>query len=139
MWKIEGGTLDSDPKDMGGRVTIEWLPGGFFMVQRGETASNEFKVHGLETIGYDPSAKAFTSYAYSDVAGSPSRYYWDVRGDVAKHWTEGARCSGRFGEGGDAISGGWRPIGAPKEDAGERPRCGHHVVRRLVSGRMASE
>jgi len=110
-WKIEGRTLDSNRSNTSGQVTIEWLPGGFFMMQSGEIAVNEFKVHALEIIGYDPSTKAFPSYVYSDVAGSPSRYYWDVRGNVVKHWTKGARYSGKFSEDGNTLSGGWRPSG----------------------------
>jgi len=118
VWKIEGGTLDSNRNNISGQVTIEWLPGGFFMMQRGEIAVNEFKVHALETIWYDPSTKVFPSYVYSDVAGFPSRYYWDVRGNVVKHWTKGAKYSGEFSEDGNTLSGGWRPIGRQKKTQG---------------------
>jgi hypothetical protein len=118
VWKIEGHTLDSNRNIVSGQVTIEWLPGGFFMIQRGEIAVNEFKVHALEVIGYDPSTKVFPSYVYSDVAGFPSRYYWDIRGNVAKHWTKGARYNGKFSEDGNTLSGGWRPIGRQRKTQG---------------------
>ena len=118
VWKIEGRTLDSDSNNISGQVAIEWLPGGFFMMQRGEIAVSEFKVHALEIIGHDPSTKVFPSYVYSDVAGFPSRYYWDVRGNIVKHWTKGARYSGKFSEDGNTLSGGWRPVGRQKRTQG---------------------
>jgi len=36
MWIIEGQTLDSKDNNVSGRVTIDWLPGGFFLQQRGK-------------------------------------------------------------------------------------------------------
>jgi hypothetical protein len=55
---------------------------------------------------------------YSDLGGVPSRYYWDVRGNVVEHWTKGARYTGRFSEDGNRLSGGWRPARGKKSTPG---------------------
>ena len=108
-WIIEGRTLDSKDNNASGRVSIDWLPGGFFLQQRGEIEVRGFKVYGLEIIGYDPAKDIFPSHVFSNVGEVPARYYWDVQGDVVTHWTEGAKYTGRFSEDGNVLSGGWRP------------------------------
>jgi len=114
-WIIEGGTLDSKNNNISGRVTIDWLPGGFFLQQRGEIEVMGFKVHGLEIVGYDPATKTFPSYVFSNIGEIPGRYYWDLQGDIVTHWTDGAKYTGRFSKDGNVLSGGWRP-----EEAVER-------------------
>src|SRR2546425_1228157 len=99
-WRITGRTLDSQDDNISGRVTIEWLPGGFFLQQRGEMDFMGFKMQSLELIGYDPSTKAFSSYVYSNMGGVPLPYQWDVQGDIVTHWTEGSKYTGTFSEDG---------------------------------------
>ena len=108
-WSIKGRTLDSQDDNISGRVTIEWLPGGFFLQQRGEMEFMGSKIHSLEIVGYDPSTKAFFSNVYSNMAGVPAPYEWDVQGNVVTHWTEGSKYTGTFSEDGNILSGGWRP------------------------------
>lgn len=108
-WIIEGRTLDSKDNNVSGRVSIDWLPGGFFLQQRGEIEVMDFKVLSLEIVGYDPTTKIFPSYVYSNMGESVIRYYWDVQGDDVTHWTEGSKYTGRFSEDGNVLSGGWRP------------------------------
>jgi hypothetical protein len=108
-WRLSGRSLDSEHANIRGRVKIEWLQGGFFMAQRGWIRLGSSRIHCLEIIGYDSQTKIFPSYVYSDLSGVPSRYHWDVRGDVVKHWTNGARYVGRFSEDGSRLIGGWRP------------------------------
>ena len=110
-WRITGHTLDSRDDNISGRVTIEWLPGGFFLQQRGEKDFMGFKVQSLELIGYDPETQAFSSYVYANMRGVPFRYQWDVQGDIVTHWTEGSKYTGTFSEDGRVLSGGWRPEG----------------------------
>ena len=100
-WIIEG--------NASGRVSIDWLPGGFFLQQRGEIEVGGFKVYGVEIVGYDPAANIFPSYVFSNVGEVPARYYWDVQGDVVTHWTKGSKYTGRFSKDGNILSGGWRP------------------------------
>lgn len=117
-WKIQGRTFDSKQDNISGRVTIDWLPGGFFMVQHGWIRVGGSKIHSMEVIGYDSQTKTFPSYLYSDLSGVPSRYCWDVRGDVVEHWTDGARYVGRLSEDRTRLTGGWRPVGHEKKGAG---------------------
>ncbi|MFL5699452.1 MAG: DUF1579 family protein [Ktedonobacteraceae bacterium] len=108
-WSIKGRTLDSQDDNISGRVTIEWLPGGFFLQQLGEMEFMGSKIHSLEIVGYDPSTKAFFSNVYSNMAGVPAPYEWDVQGNVVTHWTEESKYTGILSEDGNILSGGWRP------------------------------
>ena len=91
------------------RMSLEWLPGGFFLQQRGEMEFMGFKMQSLEIVGYDPSTQAFSSNVYSSMAGVPAPYQWAVQGDIVTHWTEGSKYTGTFSEDGTILSGGWRP------------------------------
>lgn len=108
-WRITGRTPDAQDDDISGHVTIEWLPGGFFLQQRGEMAFGNFRVYSVEIVGYDPSTDAFSSYVFSNMGEGPARYGWDVQGEVVTHWTEGAKYTGTFSEDGTTLAGGWRP------------------------------
>jgi len=108
-WSIKGRTLDSQDDNISGWVTIEWLPGGFFLQQLGEMEFMGSKIHSLEIVGYDPSTKAFFSNVYSNMAGVPAPYEWDVQGNVVTHWTEESKYTGTLSEDGNILSGGWRP------------------------------
>ena len=88
-WIIEGRTLGSKDNNASGRVSIDWLPGGFFLQQRGEIEVRGSKVYGLEIVGYDPATDIFPSYVFSNVGEASGRYYWNVQGDVVTYWTEG--------------------------------------------------
>jgi hypothetical protein len=90
-------------------VTIEWLPGNYFLQQRGEMEFEGFHVHSLEVVGYDSSAQVFSSSSFSNLGGIPLRYYWNVQGDVVTHWTEGSKYTGTFNTEGTILLGGWRP------------------------------
>jgi hypothetical protein len=108
-WNLKGRTLDSTDDSISGRTTIEWLPGEFFLQQRGEIEFMGFRVQSLEIVGYDASTKTFSSYVYSNMGEVPLRYHWDVQGDVVTHWTKGSKYTGRFSKDGKVLSGGWRP------------------------------
>lgn len=110
-WRMSGRTPDAQDDNISGRVTIAWMPGGFFLEQRGEIELGGFRVQSLEIVGYDPSTQAFASYVYSNLNGVPSRYHWDVQGDIVTHWTDGSKYTGTFSEDGTILSGGWRPDG----------------------------
>jgi hypothetical protein len=108
-WRIRGRTPDAQDDNISGRVAIEWLPGGFFLQQRGEMDFEGLRVYSLEIVGYDPSTQAFSSYGFSNLGGVPVRYYWDVQGDIVTHWTDGSKYTGSFSDDGSILSGGWRP------------------------------
>ena len=108
-WTMKGRTLDSDEDNISGRVTFEWLPGGFFLQQRFEMDFAGFEIQSLELIGYDPETEAFSSLVYSNLWGTPLPYKWDLRDDVLEISTDASEFRGTFSEDGDSFSGGWRP------------------------------
>jgi hypothetical protein len=108
-WTMTGRTLDSAEDNITGTVTIEWLPGGFFMQQRGEMNFMGHKVYSLEIVGYDEVTDTFPSTVYASMAGIPSRYAWDIQGITVIHSGQGAKYTGTFSEGGRILTGGWRP------------------------------
>jgi hypothetical protein len=110
-WTFTGRTLDSEEDNISGRLTYEWLPGGFFLQQRIELDFAGLDIKSLELIGYDPSTGAFSSHAYSNLFGAPVPYKWDLRDDVLTISLEGqASFEGRFSDDGNSFSGGWRPL-----------------------------
>lgn len=108
-WQIRGGTPEAPDDTISGRVTIEWLPGGFFLQQRAEMAVGEFRVHSLEIVGYDHSTDTFPAYVFSSLGEAALRYWWNVQGDVVTHWTDGSKYTGAFSDDGNTLVGGWRP------------------------------
>jgi len=117
-WRLSGRSLGSQEDDIRGQVTIAWLPGGYFMEQRGEIEVRGFKGQSLEIIGYDPATDTFPSTVYSSMDGAPAPYYWNVQGDVVTHWTKGSKYTGTFSEDGNTLTGGWRPDEGIETNAG---------------------
>jgi hypothetical protein len=109
-WDIKGRTLDSKEDNITGRMTCEWLPGGFFLTQRGEASCGGLTVRSLEIIRYDPATDTFPASVYSNGSGTVLPYHWDVRGDTVTHWTETDKYTGTLSEDGRTLTGGWRPI-----------------------------
>jgi hypothetical protein len=110
-WDMNGRTLDSEVDNITGRTTFEWLPGGYFLQQRIELNFVGYEVQSLELIGYNPETGTFPSTAYSNAAGVPLPYRWDIQGDELTITTEvlGATFHGRWSEDDSTFSGGWRP------------------------------
>jgi len=110
IWDIKGRTLDSDVDDISGRMTCEWMLGGFFLKQSGEIKFKGFKMQSLELIGYDPASQTFPASVYSDMSGVVLPYHWNVQGDTVTHWTDTHKYTGTFSDDGRTLTGGWRPI-----------------------------
>jgi hypothetical protein len=111
-WEARGRTLDSPEDNVSGRLTFEWLPGGFFLQQHVELNFAGYEVKGLEVIGYDPATGKFPSTVSSNLVGFPIPYEYDLQDDRVTIRTEfagGATYTGAFGEDGNSGSGGWRP------------------------------
>lgn len=117
-WKLTGRTFDSKVDNIRGNVTIEWLPGGFFLQMRGMIRMEGFEVQSLEIVGYDAATKTFPATVYSNMEGEPARYYWQVQGNRVTHWTKGSKYTGTFSKDGQTLSGGWRPDKGIKDTAG---------------------
>lgn len=111
-WEVWGRTLDSEEDNVSGRLTFEWLPGGFFLQQRVQLSFAGYDVQGLEIIGYDPSTGKFPSTVYSNLVGTPIAYEYHVDGERVTIRTElggGATFTGTWSEDRESMSGGWRP------------------------------
>lgn len=106
-WNVSG--------DATGEVAYEWLPGGFFLLQRYRLSFGDHEVEGIEIIGHDQPfgqepSRDIRSRAY-DNAGNTLDYVYELEGDVLTIWG-GERDSksyftGRFNDDGDVNSGAW--------------------------------
>lgn len=111
-WSIKGHTLDSKVDNVSALATFEWLPGGFFLKQNFEADFMDMKIQSLELIYYDPESDNFPSLVYSNLAGIPIPYRYDVRGKNVTITTDlagGAKMTGKISEDCNTFSGGWRP------------------------------
>jgi hypothetical protein len=111
-WSIKGRTLDSKVDNVFARTTFEWLPGRFFLKQSFEADFMGMKIQSLELIGYDQASDTFPSLVYSNLAGVPIPYRYDVKGNDVTITTDlagGAKMTGKISEDGNTFSGGWRP------------------------------
>ena len=72
-WEVKGRTLDAEEDNMSGRLTFEWLPGGFFLQQRVQFDFMGLDVRGLEIIGYDRPGGRFPRPSTRTWSGSRSR------------------------------------------------------------------
>lgn len=110
-WQMHGRTLDSDADNITARASYEWLPGGFFLVQRFQADFMGMAIDSLEIIGYDPETGTFPSTVFSNMIGTPLAYVWEIDGDELTITTEalGSTFRGRWSEDGTTFSGGWRP------------------------------
>lgn len=66
------GAWDVSGPEMGGRVTFEWMEGGFFLVQRVDLVHGGSRVRGVEYIGYDGESRSLKSHYFGDSGRSSS-------------------------------------------------------------------
>lgn len=107
-WEVTGGAE--------GRVTYEWMPGGFFLLQHIDLEQFGQRVTGMEVIGRtrpfgasEPSPDIHSRY-YDD-QGNTFDYVYEVEGDVLTIWG-GERGSpayfrGEFSADGATVDGAW--------------------------------
>jgi hypothetical protein len=109
-WEIKGRTIDSDVDNISGRMTCEWILGGFFLKQSGQIAFKGLTMQSLEIISYDPASQTFPASVYSDMSGTVLPYHWDIQGNTVTHWTEAHKYTGSFSDDGRTLTGGWRHL-----------------------------
>ena len=107
-WELSG--------DVGGRVTYEWMEGGFFLIQRVNLLQEDGSTSaGMEVIGHErplgeqPSADLKSRF-YSGT-GDTLDYTYELKGDTLRIWF-GERGSpayyeGAFSEDGATLRGAW--------------------------------
>lgn len=112
-WRLEGRDPASG-ETFTGTVTREWLPGGFFMVQRTETDGHP--QDGMEYIGYDSAGESLRSMLFSSEGPGPFcpfalEYFWEIAGDELTIWhgfrDSPAKFAGVIGREARTVSGAW--------------------------------
>jgi hypothetical protein len=106
-WSVSGGAR--------GRVTYQWMEGGFFLLQRVELEQYGQRIKGIEVIGHkrqfgaEPSAD-ITSRFY-DSMGNTLDYVYELEGDTLTIWGgekgSPAYYKGTFSQDGNTITGAW--------------------------------
>ena len=98
-----------------GRVTFEWMEGGYFLIQHVDLEQNGQRIKGIEIIGHE---KTFGSEPSEDIksrfysnTGDTLDYVYELEGDTLTIWG-GERGSpayyrGTFSEDSNTLSGAW--------------------------------
>jgi hypothetical protein len=129
-WDMEGHLVGSDERNIKGRATYRWVPGGFFVEQHVELDFMGLGIDSVELIGYDPETGTFPSTVYSNLSPAPLPYRWKVDGDTVtitvSYGPLDATFTGRFVDD-DRFDGGWRPnpgadetVNVPYDIGGQR-------------------
>lgn len=106
-WQVTGGAV--------GTVTYEWMPGGYFLLQRVALEHDGHRIRGLEVIGnLRPFGEGPSEHVHSrfyDNTGDTLDYVYELDGDTLHIWAgekgSPARFSGTFDETGRALTGTW--------------------------------
>src|SRR6185503_804379 len=107
-WKVSG-------PDIKGKVTFEWMEGGFFLIQHFDFVQGGHKVKGMEVIGHlqpfgEEPSKDIRSRIY-DTMGNTFDYTYEVNDETLMIWG-GERGSpayyeGKWSDDGNINSGAW--------------------------------
>lgn len=107
-WKVTGPAIE-------GKVTYEWMEGGFFLIQHVDFVHGGRKIKGMEIIGHErpfggePSEEIKSRYY--DTAGETLNYVYEVDGDTLTIWGgqkgSPAYYKGKFSDDGNTITGAW--------------------------------
>ncbi len=106
-WEVSGGTQ--------GKITYEWMEGGFFLIQHFDFVQSGRKIKGMEIIGHlrpfgEPPSKEIRSRVY-DTVGNTLDYVYEVEGDTLTIWggekSSPAYYRGTWSEDGATNAGAW--------------------------------
>jgi hypothetical protein len=106
-WEMSGGVQ--------GRVTFEWMEGGFFLIQRVDLEHDGRRIKGIEIIGHErpfgaEPSEEIKSRFYSNT-GDTLDYVYELVGDTLTIWAgekgSPAYAGGTFSEDGNTGSGEW--------------------------------
>jgi hypothetical protein len=113
-WTMQVSVPGQDPIDTGATVSFEWMPGGWFLVERWEIPAPEFP-DGTAVIGWDKGRGTLLQH-YFDSRGVARVYEMSVEDDVWRLTrTEpdfspldfSQRYTGEFSDDGNTIAGMW--------------------------------
>jgi hypothetical protein len=114
-WALLAGFGDEPPADIGARVSFEWLPGEFFLVERWQVPLPEAP-DGIAIIGADPRSEGNYLQHYFDSRGVARVYKMSVEDGVWRLWRDepdfspldfSQRFTGTFSADGRTITGRW--------------------------------
>ena len=106
-WELSGGTQ--------GRVTFEWMEGGYFLIQHVDLEQHDQKIKGIEIIGHERQfgaepSEEIKSRFYSNM-GDTLDYVYELERDTLTIWGgekgSAAYYRGTFSEDGDTLTGAW--------------------------------
>jgi hypothetical protein len=106
-WEVSGGAE--------GRVTYEWMEGGFFLIQRVDLEQYGQKIKGIEVIGHEREFGAepdedIKSRFYDNMSNTLD-YVYELDGDTLTIWGgqkgSPAYSKGKFSDDGDTLSSEW--------------------------------
>jgi hypothetical protein len=106
-WEVSGGAE--------GRVTYEWMEGGFFLLQRVDLEQYGQKIKGIEVIGHEREFGAEPDEniksRFYDNMGNTLDYVYELEGDTLTIWGgqkgSPANSKGKFSDDGDTLSSEW--------------------------------
>jgi hypothetical protein len=103
-WKISGPKVD-------GHTEVEWMEGGFFLIQRSDLIYDGERHKGVEYIGFDEDTQTLRSHLM-EINGSNFTYTYDIEGDTLWDWfgDKGSNIFSRgvFSKDGNTIIGSWQ-------------------------------
>ena len=107
-WKVSG-------PDIKGKVTFEWMEGGFFLIQHFDFVQGGHKVKGMELIGHlqlfgEQPSQDIRSRIY-DTLGNTFDYTYEVNDETLTIWGgekgSPAYYEGKWSEDGNTNAGAW--------------------------------
>ena len=106
-WEVSGGAQ--------GRVTFDWMEGGFLLIQHVDLEQHGQRIKGIEIIGHERPFGAEPSEEiqsrFYDNMGNTLDYVYELEGDTLTIWGgekgSPAYAKGTFGDDGDTLSSQW--------------------------------
>ncbi len=104
------GTWNVSGPEISGRVTFEWMEGGFFLMQHVDLDHGGSRIRGIEIIGYDEESEALKSHYFGN-SGGILEYTYELRDETLTIWFGDAgspgKFEGAFSDDGNTNTGGW--------------------------------
>jgi hypothetical protein len=106
-WQVSGGAQ--------GKVTYEWMEGGFFLIQHVELEQYGQNIKGIEIIGHEQQFGAAPGEdiksRFFDNMGNTLDYVYEIEGDTLTIWGgekgSPAYFRGTFSDDGNSVAGDW--------------------------------
>lgn len=114
-WKVEGKSYAEGSSNENLRVSSvemkfvqvgEWLPGGFFLVNRWDGHVGEAVFSGMEVIGYDAESQKYTSRMFDNGGNAPT-YQISFLDNVWTYSGELQRATFEFSDDGNMMKTHW--------------------------------